>query len=397
MVQYIGGRLISFMGAPFHVMVMAVSLFVVFTHFSRYKNGDYIKWMLLLAFTLGLTIVVTIGGLSIGTTVTVFCRFLVTWAAISWNYDYFVERLIKLSAFLCLISCILFAIIAILGVGAVRWLMSYLPVVYGNRGTPVTYGLFLIVFNVMDLTRNAGIFGEPGELQILVNMALYFLLFRTPETLKEKKIIYFIVFMVTMGTNRSTTGLISYIVILACYLISGIDKNKKTKSIIMLLIVLTSIYLLFFGGEENLLNTALINKITLNGKLNLHHGTASARMLSFILLADVIRNNPFSLILGVGYDGVGRYITEETALVCSGLISGWIIFGTLTYLVIYGKIANYIIKMKNNIFECLCLIFIMVNNGLGQPDILSIFAVIVGVFFCETRWRQLVKKDIKEI
>lgn len=387
MLQYIGGRLLSYTGSTFHLIALAISLIAIIFHQSRYKNAELINWLILLVVSLSVTVMVTFGGLSIGTSVAILSRFLVTWAAIAWNYDYFVERLVKISVFLCSVSCILFAIVSIVGIGSVSWLLPYLEVILGTDGKPITYGLFLIVFNVMDLTRNAGIFGEPGELQILANMALYFLLFRTPVALNKKKMTYFVLLIITMATNRSTTGLMSTIVLLVCYLLNVKDEDKKTKRLISLLIAVASVYLVFFAGEDSIITSVLINKMMLNGRIDFQHGTASARMLTFILLENVIRTKPLSLILGIGFNGLVSFVTDETALACAGLISGWIMFGSITYLIIYGKTIGYLTRMKRSVAELICLIFMIINNGLGQPDILSIFVVIIGVYFCESKWR----------
>lgn len=387
MLQYIGGRLLPYLGSTFHLIALAISLFAILFHQSRYKNAELINWLILLVASLGVTVMMTFGGLSIGTSVAILSRFLVAWAAIAWNYDYFVERLVKISVFLCSVSCILFAIVSVLGMSSVSWLLPYLEVIQGTDGKPITYGLFLVVFNVMDLTRNAGIFGEPGELQILVNMALYFLLFRTPVDLNKKKMTYFILLIITMATNRSTTGLMSTIVLLVCYLLNAKDEDKKTKHLISLLIAVASVYLVFFAGEDSIITSALINKMMLNGRIDFQHGTASARMMSFAILEKVIRTKPLSLILGVGFNGLVSFITEETALACAGLISGWIMFGSITYLIIYGKTIGYLTRMKRSAAELICLIFMIINNGLGQPDIMSIFVVIIGAYFCESKWR----------
>lgn len=379
MIQYIGGRLFSYFGSAFNIVIFLISAFFILKSMNlTLKDKEYFIWIFIIFLSMGLTSFATFGGLSIGTIFSIITRFTIAYAAISANRFKFCERFLKLSVFLCIFSWITFFITSVLNLSIVSPVLPFLPQIRGEDGSTVSYGLFLIVFNVMDKTRNSGIFGEPGEFQMLINLALYFTFFKADYLERKKMHKYLIVFLVTMLTNLSTTGMFNTIAFLIFCLFQPKKKvGVRIKSFIISIFMLLGIYILFFASKDSLIYTAFINKFIDNGQINFNQGTASARVLSFELLGNVIRKEPWSLILGVGYEGLAKY---SYSLAVSGLIFSLIMFGIVTNLIIYGKAICVIKKYSYNIFEFLFIVFMIINNGLGQPDILSIIVILLSCY-----------------
>lgn len=376
--QYIGGRFVSYFGIYFYIGVLVITLgFIILRKKTFTLCKEYFVWVLIILYSMFMTFSITLGDLSFWTILSIMSRFLIVYVAITYDKEMFTERLIKLAGFLSIISWITFYIVNVLNLSIVQPLLPYLAQVKGPAGDTITYGLFVFVFNVMDKTRNSGIFGEPGELQIMVIMALYFMIFHSDNMDKKEKLRYFLIFLITMLTNQSTTGIFNLI---ALFLVCLFQPNWKImsslKNLIFAIVGGVLVYVTFFASEKSLVYRSFINKISVNGNVDFNQGTASARMLSFDLLEKVIQTEPHSLIFGMGYGGLEKY--SEYALVCSGLISGLIMFGSITNLLIYGKIIALIKQLSNNLLEFIFVVFVIINNGIGQPDILSIFPVIIA-------------------
>lgn len=384
--QFIGGRIFTYFGSNMYGVALVIAIMVIVLHYPRYKFPQCQNWIILIGMSLIISFLLTVGDLSARTCLSVMSRFIVVWATVLWNKEEFSKRFVKVTAFLCGASLVTFILMQGPGYSFVSRLFTYLPCVRSIKGVPISYGLFAFVFNVMDPFRNSGIFGEPGEMQIMVNLGLYFVLYNCEDLENKSKIKYIVLFLITMRTNLSTTGLFNTaIIILAFVLGKHRNKNYIVRRFLHVFLVVMVVYLLFFAGENSFVYSAVLNKITVNGKIDLSGSTGSARLLSFIVLNKVISSSPLSLIFGVGFRGMGRFSSEETALACSGLISGLIMYGAITNILIYGKVISLVTKNRINWYETIALIFVILNNGLSQPDIMAVAPVIIAVYFmCRT-------------
>ena len=384
--QFIGGRIFTYFGSNMYGVALAIGIMVIVLHYPRYKFPECQNWIILIGISLLFSFMLTMGDLSARTCLSVISRFIVVWATVLWNKEEFSKRFIKVSAFLCGASLVTFFLMQILGYSFISKFFAYLPCVKSTKGVPVSYGLFAFVFNVMDPYRNAGIFGEPGEMQIMVNLGLYFVLYNSGDLENRSRIKYIVLFLVTMVTNLSTTGLFNTAIIVLAFVLGKYrNENKTVQKFLYVFLIAMVVYLLFFAGENSFMYSAVLNKITVNGKIDLSGSTGSARLLSFVLLSKVISSSPLSLIFGIGFRGMGRFSSEETALACSGLISGLIMYGAITNILIYGKVFSLAIKKRVDWYESIALIFMVFNNGLSQPDIMAVAPVIVAVYLmCRT-------------
>lgn len=102
--------------------------------------------------------------------------------------------------------------------------------------------------------RNAGLFWEPGMFQIILNIAVFFLL--TTDELKVDK--YIIIFVITILTTMSTTGYICLLLNLVYFLYRS--NRIKHKLRYYVIIVLCIIVILILDANTNLITDKLINK-----------------------------------------------------------------------------------------------------------------------------------------
>lgn len=379
--QYIGGRLIAYYGGGIHIVFLGLSLLIIISNSSRFRKAAMGNWLITLVVSMLVTFGFSFGGLSIATIVAVICRFLVAWIAVAICPEKFEERLINLCIFLSFFSVIIYFSWNILQIPALNSLTPHMARVIDSEGKTISYGLFILVFDMFNRSRNSGIFGEPGEMQIMVNLALYFLFFRTKNMESNRKIKDIVILIFTMLTVLSTTGLINMAVIFILYLAQAKrSRNKQISNIIMIVVIAFGIYAAFFASPDSFIYENLLDKVTVDGQIDVSQSSGAARTLSFELLSDVFISKPQAMIFGVGFSGLSQFMTEKYALACAGLISGLIMFGIFTYIVIYGKFIQTSIRRRTSWMEVLCLTFFVVMNGLSQPDILSIVPVLLTVY-----------------
>lgn len=382
-IQFIGGRLATALGSD---LFMGGVLILAAIHIVLHKSlletesltiGVLTGMMVLMCSTIFLTS----GGLSLASSLSVIVRFLAVMVAMAIDRERFLHRFLQMVYIFSCISLILFAFVQIVGQSvAIGTLFSKLyEIRNGSSWVGNSYGLFLICYNFMDASRNAYMFGEPGEYQMLIMSALYFLVFKEKEMAEKTKKKYLMVFLITMLTIQSTTGFFSLVVFVVCVLLSNAKIiHKNTKRVILLLTVLACTYMMFFAGENSILYTAVLNKITnASGKLDLGATTGGDRVSSILGLVRIATTAPGSLIFGVGYRGVVQYFGTFS---CSGIVNSIIMFGIFTCTLMYGYMIRNIVKYSRNGFEIIFILFMIINNGLSQPDLLAITGVIASCY-----------------
>ncbi|MGU8897256.1 hypothetical protein ACV3VK_06205 [Clostridium perfringens] len=379
MIQYIGGRLLVRLGSDIFYggVILICGIYLLKNKKNVLKDIKYFLWISFIGFSFLIPILYTRGGLSFATALSVISRFLIVYVAVVFDRNKFCQRFINIAVILSCVSLFIFIITSIVGFDRLNSLMSLLYTYRDGNENIVSYGTFFIVFNVMDKTRNSGIFGEPGEFQILINIALYFTIFKAKYLDNNQKLKYILLFIVTLFTVVSTTGFLNLIVLI---LVSIFQKNKivspKIKHLLYILITLSLIYVILFLNENSFLKTEFFNKFLSSSGIDFSHGTGSARIESFKLLSKVLETNPISIIFGLGFKGVfEKYTGFELA--CSGLISSLLMFGIIPFLIIYIYMIKLSVKTTTNIIEFIFVIFFVINNGLGQPDIMQVMSILI--------------------
>lgn len=124
-------------------------------------------------------LLVIIGStLSLGTALSVTSIPLIIYTTYKIDPRNYLQRFVKLIFYIALISIILFTIIRLFGFNSFSGIFPHLYTSFYREGQVYSYGGFLYRFVTLHSDRNCGPFGEPGQYQCVLAVALYFTLFR---------------------------------------------------------------------------------------------------------------------------------------------------------------------------------------------------------------------------
>ena len=91
-----------------------------------------------------------------------------------------------------------------------------------------------------------------------------------------------------------------------------------------------------------------------------------------------ILNAPLRLIFGVGFDGLeslplGGYTT-------CGLINSIAMLGIVSSVIMYGHMLRSFLRYHKELIQVIFVLFVVINMGLSQPDILAIMSVLMLMY-----------------
>lgn len=382
--QYFGGRIPAALGNNvFFTLVLILVAGTYLVHMGwLFRDGGkvnkFIFFEIIMACFLAIEYIYMDGGMTWGTILSFLLRFMVVHISINSDPKNYLTRLIKMILVFAVISDMIY-FSQLMGFSSIWNALSHFAyrIHSDNWASSDTYGLFLIVFKLDDLQRNSYMFGEPGEYQMIINTALFFLLYFENKIDIKKKSRAILVLLITLLTIQSTSGFISAIVILVGALIQRKDNiERQTRRVLLGFIFVAIVYCLFFATQDSILYRTFINKIFSDtGKVDLFQGTATDRSMPFISLTRILQNNPMQALFGVGPEGLSR--TLIGGYTANGLINSIMMFGLIFTVIIYGYMIAANIKYTRNIATSLVAIFVVVNQALGQPDMLAIFSVVL--------------------
>lgn len=340
--------------------------------------SKYVLWYILLISCVLFSIVMTGGALTIGTILHVLGKILFVYVTIMFDAKKFAHRFVKLTYVFSISSLVCWGIYIVFGAGAAAAISRLLY----HRGN--LYGLFFIGYNFTSTGitggRNAYLFSEPGVYQLLVNTALYFVLFHEDE-FKDKSIKYVIVFIITILTIQSTEGYMIFLMILLAGLLrKNPDRSKALMKIKYALIVFVGIaftYLSKFANQSSFIYVNFFGKImNSSNQLDFSQGTAAARYNSFQNFFSFFEAGIDKILFGVGSAGGtgGQYVDTNGMLVLV------VYFGLIFAVVFYGYNLYQCMKYSKDFFELICIVFIVICHGMSQPDFMNVMIVLVMLF-----------------
>ena len=380
-IQFIGGRVQAFLGSDafygFTIVLCAV-LIVLHPRTVSLKK-DYVLFLTVMALSAGVTFFLTNGALGVGTILSLLSRFLIIYTVIKIDHEHFLERFLKTTYVMAIISLCLFFFVQIVGVPAATALFSNLyEIKNGDYWLGSSYGLLLICYNFMDPGRNAYMFGEPGEYQSLVMTSIYFLTFFSVKIQNKKK--YFIVFILTLLTVQSTTGFLNFLVYILVVLF--FNKTKISAGIRRVLtagIFVGVVYLIFFYSTDSFLYTSFFGKIFNEaGSVDFTVSTGAARVGPIIRFIHTFRQMPESMIFGVGYEGLAATPLGEYST--CGIINFIAMLGMVTTVIVYGKMLSSMVRHTKLWLQAVFVLFYVINMGFSQPDFLTITVVLMCMY-----------------
>lgn len=206
----------------------------------------------------------------------------------------------------------------------------------------------------LDDFRNAGLFWEPGMFQCYINLAILFLLFGENKLFKHRNSL-FLIFTTTLITTQSTTGYITFAVIIIYSIITG--KIKIKGYIKKVFIYLFSLLIIFY----------FLNNDIVVDKFSEDNGSYIARTKDFDESKNMIVEHPF---LGIGYSSEKQNIEQESRGITrnsNGLLIFIIQFGIIGFLIY----SLFLYKGIKNIF------------GINRIDTMFILIIICTFYFTE--------------
>ena len=260
-----------------------------------------------------MTLVIIGSTLSLGTALSITSILLIVYATYKIDPLHYIQRLIKSIYYISIISIILFSITRLLGFDFFSTLFPHLYPSIHRDNQIYSYGGFIYRFVPLHSDRNCGPFGEPGQYQCILSVALYFTLFRASLFNPKNRIRYLVVFFITLITTLSTSGYIGMAILIICFSLhssKAINKQVKYVFIAMTLGIILFISTTKLGND--FINIAVYDKIYENGQLDLSNKSGGARTASIIGVLSTIYHHPITLF-GVGYDELQKMGLEGCA------------------------------------------------------------------------------------
>lgn len=325
-------------------------------------------------------VLIIIGStLSLGTALNITSILLIVYATYKIDPLHYIQRLIKLIYYISIISIILFSITRLFGFDFFSAIFPHLyPSIY-RENQIYSYGGFIYRFVTLHSDRNCGPFGEPGQYQCILSVALYFTLFRAYLFNPKDRVRYLVVFFITLITTLSTSGYIGMIILITCFLLhssKNIDKQVKYVFITMIIGVILFISTTKLGND--FINTAIFDKIYENGQLNLSNNTGGARTASIIGVLSTIYHHPITLF-GIGYDELNNMGLEG----CAGFLYLLLAIGIIPFSILFGFCFYQTFRYNKGMWDIIVRILLVINMGLGQPHIMNfaLFTMMLYPYF----------------
>lgn len=224
-------------------------------------------------------------------------------------------------------------------------LIRLLPII--EKDTPFNNFncIFAIVADDPYVLRNYGYFWEPGAFSVFLSIALYIELYK-----QKTRIIYLIIYSITILTTLSTLGITCMILLYMTYIVANNRiANKKIRSLLLIFLGCFAIYLLI-DGERIIFH--ILGKLIYrtNNKLN---SSTAVRLNAIIYPVQAFLKSPF---VGIGYNNFLRLQDDK----CSGMAT----FTHINWFCIYGVFGGLSLIIGCIRFFCIKKANILVNFAL---------------------------------
>lgn len=342
---------------------------IIYTFFSHKRTHDKKIMAFLLLLLVNIIFVRSINGGGVG--ISIWKKWLIQimtiYSAYLLNEDAFFNRFVKVIAFYAGTSLICFTL-QIVGV----WKAITPAIAYGGMQFKGIIPLHVAGLYGDKVSRNLGVFYEPGLYQMPLNAALYFILFFKDKLFisEKKQNKYFLLILLTLITTKSTTGYIAFAAIFIAYIITTNRSNKKKSFFILGIIVAVILGDALINGEKSILYSVVIGKLFDENGFNLAaSGSGFYRVRTIKYVMEVIRKHP----LGAGYDVYNAYILSQkqylNELVGVECIKAFAYYGTVQMIMAFGYLAKISWQRKRSLLQWILVIFLYINTTMAQSEI----------------------------
>ena len=91
-----------------------------------------------------------------------------------------------------------------------------------------------------------------------------------------------------------------------------------------------------------------------------------------------LKEKPLQVIFGVGPNGLKSTSLGEYS--ANGIVNLIMMCGIVFVVPLYYYMIKKNVKYSNNIFSSIAAVFIVINQGLGQPEMISIFSILILLY-----------------
>lgn len=358
------------------IIIIYVTLYAIS---KKYRCSYTLIFSFLLLLFVVFTRLYTNGGAGVSAWFQFVVCIVATQMAISADKKEFLRRWIKLVEIFAVISIIFWVAFLVYPSLVNAWpAVTFDTQTMGTAGYEIyLHGKGVLLYSYLEIhpTRNCGIYTEPGVYQIVLNSALFVLLFwRDKIGLKDEKQYKRAVFIILLSliTCQSTTGYIGMIfIILFFYFSRKMDHNtSKIKLYITGVMAVGFIVLLVdytYRETESIVYVQIIHKLFGNdgSGLNISEGTGLYRLGTIIVsLASIIKHP-----LGVGYDTLNVLKDEyASGLVAASVVAFAAVYGIIPWLISMYMVFKPVIKYEKLLLGILFIILFF-NTTLAQTDL----------------------------
>ena len=305
----------------------------------------------------------------------------------------FLTRTVKIVSFFAAVSIIFFAVQIVAPDILRNVLKSYDTefTIGGLQGMQYVYthlrGYGLFFYSVREsgnfITRNKGLFTEPGICQIVYNSALFMLLFmhKDLEITDKQRRNYILIVLVALLTVQSTTGYLIMILFITVYAMSNSDRlrGKKFVGHIIWIGIIIILFDVVRRGEDSFFIGTIVKKMfSEDGGLQVQASgmyRVNASTISFMQM--------ISHPLGIGYDKISEMLAVSTqaggggGIFKFGATLGVIPFITVVVLYAYPIFANKKMLFSNRlVLFAFCMICMT-----AQSSVAYTFLILFPIYF----------------
>ena len=325
------------------------------------------------------------GGAGISVLTDYLSKILIMYIAYSYDKERFPYRFVKIVYVYAVISLVFYGISQFSPI-LVKALTPFHS--YKEDYKTMFHGLWLYVLRESEIDRNTGIYMEPGLYQIVLSTCLYLLLFYKKAVGMEnrKRERYILVFILTIITTKSTSGLLGMLFLITIYFMTKKDGAKRK-----ILILFT--FLLIFLGIDYSINTdnSIIMKnfvlklVDDSNQINLSASSGKYRIQAVEICLETVSDHP----LGIGYDNTldilfARYPGAAGAALAIDIMA----LGVIPILIILYEFLHQSIRNSQSVYNVIIFIFFYLNAALAQSSIFYPTLVIIAYIENERHIRQ---------
>lgn len=337
------------------------------------------------------------GGLGITTWFTWTNKILIATVAVFYCQDMFMERYCRIISFLAAVNMIMYvlwwSVPGILKTFLIQYNSTFTYNVWSsalqyNTYNYQNYGLLFSSFceNTNAVVRNIGIYTEPGVYQMVLNSAIFILLYNLDgdrfSVSERKKMLA--VNIIALITTFSVSGYFGCIIIVGGLIFSKADKRIK-RNIGVALLIFTIIVVIdtIKNGSESIFSKVILSKIlNSSGQFDINAGTGIYRTRTVVAAISAMFTHPF----GMGAGELQRIIANEgSGNVAGAVFTMGAMLGFFPFILVLLWLFVPIVKSSLSNIEKLSIILLYFNTAIAQSSAFYPPLIVFSLYYSQKR------------